>query len=69
MQTIHRKSIDKMLAIYIDKLSQKPILDKNYETLNISGFFNSDNISSLFGKTWRCVLNFDQLIQQNQVQE
>ncbi len=40
-------------------MKAKPTLIKNLESFNISRFFEPNIDSSLFGKAWSYVLNFD----------
>ena len=51
--------IKKKISQYFGKLKAKPTLIKNLESFNISRFFEPNIDSSLFGKAWGCVLNFD----------
>ena len=58
-ETIDANEIKKIISQYFGKLKAKPTLIKNLESFNISRFFEPNIDSSLFGKAWSCVLNFD----------
>ena len=58
-ETIESNEIKKKISQYFGKLKAKPTLIKNLESFNISRFFEPNIDSSLFGKAWGCILNFD----------
>ena len=58
--SISKQETERIFSQYINKLNSKPSLPKNLEPFNISRFLDSEDKSSLFGKCWGCVLNFNE---------
>ena len=60
--TINEIEAKKLMSECLNnKTNSKPNLDKNQETFYISRFININDKTSLFGKCWGCVLNFDDI--------
>ena len=57
-EIVDQKSMKIMISQFIGKI-EKPKLNKNDKSFNISNCFNPDDKSSLFGKAWGIVLIFD----------
>ena len=61
-ETIDENEALVIISKFYGKLTEKPKLEKNNVSFHISNFFSYREKSSLFGKAWGCVFNFDKQI-------